>query len=173
MCLWTILAFEDESLTAQEKQLVMLRNLYIDEPANLQAAIEKANWFLNGGEDVGEEGGSNLRLYSFSKDANFIFAAFRQTHNIDLETAELHWWKFLAFFMDLGQDTTFCNLTSLRSRYYTGKCTKEEKESIRKMGSMFHIKESETLTPEDRERRKAFVEKHKAAKEKRDKARAK
>ena len=103
-----VIAFEDPELTGLEKQAVMLENLYPEQPTDPTAACEIAVRFLNGGSETGEgEEDEPLRLYSFSKDAGFIFSAFRQTHGIDLETAELHWWKFLALFMDLGAETTF------------------------------------------------------------------
>ena len=114
-CLRVILAFEDPELAPVEQQAILLANLYPKAPDNAVGAFEQALRFLNGGEEHTEDDGPALRLYSFRQDANYIFAAFRQTHGIDLESIEyLHWWKFLALFMDLGSDTTFCSLVSLR-----------------------------------------------------------
>ena len=143
----------------------MLSNLYYEIPENTLQATEKASWFLNGGS---KETSTNngLRLYSFQKDANFIFAAFRQTHGIDLQTTQLHWWEFLALFMDLGQDTTFCQLTALRKRVKSGKATKEEKQAAKSMGDMFVIEEFANFTEEE----KAIVD---TVKENYKKARAK
>jgi len=73
----------------------------------------------------------------------------------------------------LGQNTTFCNLVGLRSRYYTGKCTKEEKEAIRNMGDMFHVPQNENLTLDEREAARAFREDYEKAKQRRDEARSK
>ena len=44
-----MLAFEDNDLTPQEKQLVLLQNLYVDVPPNMAAATRAAVEFLNGG----------------------------------------------------------------------------------------------------------------------------
>lgn len=157
-CIRVILAFEDDELTGYEKQIIMLSTLYPEIPDNVSVAIEQALKFLNGGqlEDVQEE--SHLRLYSFQKDAGFIFAAFRQTHGIDLETAKLHWWKFLALFMDLGADTTFCNLVSLRKRLKTGKATKEERQAAREMGDLIEVPEPDTRTLEERQKEEEFMQ---------------
>lgn len=90
-CLRVIMAFEDVELTTQEKQVVLLENLYPSLPSNVPEAFRLGIKFLNNGEEVEEatsEINPALRLYSFSQDANFIFSAFRQTHGIDLETAE-------------------------------------------------------------------------------------
>lgn len=157
-CLRIILAFEDDELTSHEKQIILLSILYSKLPNDTQQALEKANWFLNGGT-VSEEESDSPRVYSFAKDANFIFAAFRQTHGIDLQATDLHWWKFLAFFMDLGQDTTFCQLISLRKRIKTGKATKEEKEAAREMGDMLNVPDVDRRTLEEKELEREFFRK--------------
>lgn len=154
-CLKTILAFEDNELTPQEKYIVLLNNLYPVQPVDTQYAVMEAVKFLNGGELRENESGP--RVYSFAKDAQFIYAAFRQTHGIDLNTANLHWWQFLALFMDLGQDTTFCQLVSLRKRIKTGKATKEEKQAAREMGDLFDVPEIDARTLDEKEREAEFL----------------
>jgi len=149
-CLKIILAFEDNSLTPQEKNIIMLSNLYQQQPQDIKQAIEQAQIFLNGGR-IAEEENQPYRLYSFEKDAPFIFAAFKQTHNIDLTKDDLHWWTFLALFMDLGQDTTFCQLVGLRKRIKTGKATKEEKDIAREMGDLFTLPDLDDRTLEEKE----------------------
>jgi len=143
-------------LTNAEKQMIMLANLYSVMPVDVEQAIEKASLFLNGGRANSEEDDDGLRLYSFEKDADLIFAAFRQTHGIDLQKEKMHWWQFLALFMDLGQDTTFCQLIGLRKRVKTGKASKEEKETAQQMGSMFEIEDLDTRTIEEREKEAEF-----------------
>lgn len=159
-CLRIIMAFEDEELTGYEKQLVMLQLLYKNIPENIQVATTQGVKFLDGGEVKVEEEGlePQPRLYSFSKDSGFIFSAFMQTHGIDLTSTEnLHWWKFLALFLDLGQDTTFCNLTSLRKKIKTGTATKEERQAARDMGEIFDIPEPDTRTLDEKMREEEFM----------------
>ena len=169
-CLRVMLAFEDAQLTPHEKQAILLQNIYSEIPGNIVGAIEAANLFLNGGE-VQENEHQGPRLYSFSKDANFIFAAFRQTHGIDLQREDLHWWEFLALFMDLGQDTTFCNLVAMRKRVKTGKATKEERQAALEMGDMFDIQEID-MELEEKELRQQFLINYEEAKRKRNEARS-
>lgn len=163
----TILAFEDDELSNGEKVEVMLRNTYADIPENLEQAVLKCQWFLNGGND--DEPARSKRLYSFGKDANMIFAAFRQTHGIDLQTEKMHWWKFLSLFMDLGKDTTFISLVSLRDRHNKGKTTKEEKMAIANMGDAFHVPDTSIRSLEEKEFEQDFIKRYKEAKAKRDK----
>lgn len=152
-----ILAFEDGALTDYERQVILLTNLYPDVPPNLSVALEKARLFLNGGDMLGADQSPSPRVYSFSRDANLIFAAFRQTHGIDLQQARLHWWEFLALFLDLGQDTTFCQLVGLRKRIKTGKATKEERAAAREMGALIDIPEIDTRTLEEKELAQMFL----------------
>lgn len=132
------LAFEDDDLAAREKIMILLANLYPETPDDIEGAIMQGLKFLNCGEEAKNETDAP-RLYSFTKDASLIFAAFHQTHGIDLETAEMHWWKFWALFMDLGADTAFCNLVSLRKRVNEGTATKEERRAVQKMGAAFDV----------------------------------
>ena len=164
-----MLAYEDPELTPREKQLVMLANLYPELPEDAGAAIEAGIRFLNGGEVGPDEDGP--RLCSFSKDANFIFSAFRQTHQIDLQAAELHWWEFLALFMDLGADTTFCSLVGLRKRVKSGKAGKHELEAARELGDIFAVPEIDNRTLEERRQEDELMKAVAEAKRRRAEAR--
>lgn len=158
-CLRTILAYEDPLITDNERRLVLLVNLYGNSiPDDLDKAVKAGLKFLDGGNEP-EEGDSIVgpRVYSFSKDSNFIYAAFKQTHNIDLNTASLHWWKFLALFMDLGPDTTFCNLIQLRRKLKTGKASKEERALARDMSDIIDLPEPDTRTAEERRKEDEFL----------------
>ncbi|MFZ2196158.1 MAG: Gp15 family bacteriophage protein, partial [Thermodesulfovibrionales bacterium] len=109
-CVRIMLAFEPESeLAAYEKRTILLLNLYRKVPPYSNLAVRKALWFLDGGDPLmSDESTPNdeLRLYSWKMDSSLLFAAFKQTHNIDLNSeTNLHWWKFLALFMDLGTET--------------------------------------------------------------------
>lgn len=161
-CLLIILAFEDNELTWLEKQAIMLENLYCDFPSEeyLEEAITKAVKFLDGGNSSSSENDEpSLRLYSFSKDANLVFAAFQQTHRINLQNIEyMHWWQFLALFMDLGSDSLFCNLIGLRSRVKKGKASKEEIAASEEMGDIFDIPEIDTRTLQEKEQEREFLE---------------
>lgn len=152
-----ILAIEDETLTGVEKQTVMLGSLYSGPVADALEACRVAVKFLNGGHDT-EEQDEAPRVFSWAKDQELIYAAFRQTHGIDLQTVQgLHWWAFMALFMDLGADTAFCQLVNLRKRVKTGKATKEERQAAREMGEMFEVPEPDMRTLEERLKEEEFL----------------
>jgi hypothetical protein len=167
-CLTIILAFEDPELTPQEKQGILLSMLFVDVPPIEQETFEQAMWFLDGGKRGAEPDANPMRLYSFAKDSNFIFAAFRQTHGIDLQKTNLHWWEFLALFMDTGQDTTFCQLTAMRKRLKTGKASKEEKEFANAHPEIVDVPEVDTRSLEEKEIAAEFMRKVEEARRKRN-----
>lgn len=148
-CIKIIEAFEDDELFDEEKYLILIKQLYIDEVENedLEEAIRKGIKFLDLGEE-NESGEENVkRLYSFSKDDNYIYTGIRQSHNIDLNSIEyLHWWNFVYLFLDIGQDCMFNQLVYYRKRKNEGKLTKDEKKiyiSMRKILDLDYEEDNE------------------------------
>ncbi len=131
-CLSAILAYEDPELVIHEKHGVMLQLLYKEIPDNQQEACRLGLKFLNCGEDAegSEFDGEGVgRLYSFEKDAKYIYSAIKQSHNVDLEEIDyLHWWKFTYMFLDLDKDCFFMQMIDLRRKRLEGKLTKEEEQ---------------------------------------------
>lgn len=159
-CLRIIMAFEDSELTQLEKSLVFYDNLFIDKPEDVKSALEYGVEFLNCGKDEDDPGGNvGFRVFSWAKDANLIYAAFQQTHGIDLTSVEfMHWWRFVALFMDMGSDTAFCNLVGLRQKVMTGKASKEERQAAREMGQMFVVDQIDDRSIEEIEAEREFME---------------
>lgn len=171
-CLRAILAFEDGELTATEKRLVLLAALYPSPPPDLAAAFDLGVQFLNGGEPAPDKE-PGPRLYSFAQDAGYIFAAFRQTHGIDLQQIDyMHWWAFLALFSDLGQDTAFCQLVALRKRVKTGRASKWERQMYQELGEAARLDEPDTRTADERARAGEFYKLVEEGKRKRAEASA-
>ena len=151
-----ILDMESSELTDEEKCILLLRRIYGDVILeDGETAIKLAVKFLDGGKEPPEEENpfaDNTRLYSFEKDSALIYAAFRQTHGIDLQKVDLHWWQFLALFQDLGADTAFCNMINLRRRVNSGEATKEERQYALKLGDAFEVIDPlDALTEADNE----------------------
>ena len=157
-CLRIILAFEDPELAVVEKQLVLLENLYNEEPDNLEQALVQGIKFLNGGDEMDEDEDAGPRIYSFEKDAKLILGAFQQTHQIDLNKSDLHWWKFIALFMDLGHNTAFASVVNLRSRIKTGKATREERILAEELHDLINLPALDQKTLEEMELRKVFYD---------------
>lgn len=143
--------FEDVELDGEERLYLMVKRLYKEAPLDIEEAIMQGIKFLNGGEEkLSTETESKPRVYSFTRDARLIYAAFSQTHGIDLQTAQMHWWKFMALFLDLGADTAFNSLVNLRKRHYEGKTSEEEEDALAEAGGAFdeEVEEME-MSPEE------------------------
>ena len=162
-CLKIILAFEDDELLDFEKAEIMLRNLYGENiPKNTDEAIRKAIYFLDCGEEDEEKkvGTSNsTRLYSFTKDAKYIYSAIKQTHGIDLESIEyLHWWKFVYLFLDLNPECFFCKIIDLRNKKKKGKLSKEERRLYIQLCDILELNDKPKFTEEEQKEIDEFME---------------
>lgn len=139
----TLMAFEDDELTQSEKCYILLNNIYkekVPKEDELEA-ISKGIKFLNLGEDSEDDKQNQKpRIYSFNKDATYIYSGINQTHKIDLEADEnLHFWKFMSLFMDMSPDCMFGELVYYRTRKQEGKLTKEEKQQYEKIKDLVEL----------------------------------
>ena len=149
-CLKIILAYEDEELTMSEKHMILLNLLYKKVPKNIENAILQGIKFLDCGEQLKRN--SSLKLYSFSKDAKYIYSAMSQVCHCDLEDISfLHWWKFCYYFLDISADSSFSNIIGLRQKKAKGKLSKEEKEIYLKSREIFDLDYSSEETEEESE----------------------
>lgn len=161
-CLNIILAFEDTELLDIDRIEIMLELLYGKDniPENLDKAIEKAILFLDCGEQGKEKNntGKANRLYSFSKDAKYIYSAIKQTHNIDLENIEyLHWWKFVYLFLDLNPECFFCKVLELRNKKNKNKLNQEERKLYLELYEILELDNSTIYTEEEQEEIDEFM----------------
>ena len=89
------------------------------------------------------------QIFSFEKDAQYIFTAFQSSFNIDLSRVEyLHWWAFRSLFSDLGE-SFFNTLIGLRTRRNKGKLTKEEKEFVSEHSELIELEERHSEAARD------------------------
>ena len=145
-CIKIIEAFEDDDLLLEEKYLILVKRLYIDpiEDDDLEEAIKKGIKFLDLGEESENSEENIKRIYSFSKDDNYIYTGIRQSHNLDLNSIKyLHWWNFVYLFLDIGQECMFNQLIYYRKRKNEGKLTKEEKKVYISMRKILDLDYSE------------------------------
>lgn len=149
VCLKILRAFEDKRLTDSEKLTVLVTLLYPEIPENTALAISQGLKFLNIGKEPAMERAKLPQIFSFEKDAQYIFTAFQSSFNIDLSQIEyLHWWAFRSLFSDLGE-SFFNTLIGLRTRRNKGKLTKEEKEFVREHSELIELEERNSKAAED------------------------
>lgn len=132
VCLQTVLALGDGTLTGEEKLDILLHNLFDQPPENPAEAARQGLAFLRCNKEA--EGAANQPpLCDFAQDDGYIYAAMLKK-GIDLDAVDtMHWWTFMAHFAELPE-STFKRLVYLRSRQAQGKLSKEEKEEIAQYG---------------------------------------
>lgn len=158
-----LIAFEDNELTNEEKMYIMLKKLYQKEilEDDIKEAIQKGIKFIDCGKDY-LPNKVNTRVYSFEKDANYIYTGINSTHHIDIdEKPKLHWWKFVNFFMDMSDKCMFSELVYYRTRKAEGKLTKEEKSQYMKIKNLVDLEE---VKIQSEARKQFFEEFHKTKK---------
>ena len=126
-----ILAFEDNELSYLEKNLLLVKLLYKEEPKNFAHAIEKGIQYLDcRTKNISNQSGNHEdRRYSFSYDEKFIFSAVDKVLNGKLSRGDdVHWWEFVMAFMELPEDSLMSKIIYYRTQFAKGKLTKEEKQ---------------------------------------------
>lgn len=143
------------SIPEGRKFIDMLSLYYPNIPKDVGKAVDQIKWFYRCG-DVLEEAPAKRRYqqrkskdpaYVFSQDAAYIYAAFREQYGIDLTQVEsLHWWKFMALFESLDEDTKMSRIMYYRQASTSG-MPKSRRSFINEMKKLYRIRDgSERMT---------------------------
>lgn len=137
----------NSDLGDNEKLCRLLQLYYPRIPANLHEAVERMLWFYRCGEEERKEEkkeryqrrSSKEPAYSFSQDSAYIYAAFKEQYGIDLTIVEsLHWWKFMALFESLGEDTKISRIMYYRKASTSG-MSKDRRAFINEMKKLYRL----------------------------------
>lgn len=139
---------QDENLSDEDKVVATLELYYTECPTNISEAMDKVLWFYRGGKDIlisnsNSKGKSIKNVYHFEYDDEYIYAAFLDQYNIDLQDIEyLHWWKFKAMFKALKEDNEIVKIMGYRSMDISKIKDKEQREHYKKLKKMYEIPKS-------------------------------
>ena len=134
------LMFNDE--LSPEEKFKKAKMLYFgdDLPSSEldEETTDKILWFYNCGKGEKKKAGTSQehikRVYDFEYDSKWIFAAFREQYQIQLDSdMEMHWWKFRALFDSLSENTEFVKIMGYRAVKITDKMTTAQKRFYQKM----------------------------------------
>lgn len=141
------LLMQDNEVEDKEKMLGALQLYYPVVPRNIKEAVEQILWFYRCGKDIVKSKGVGKGkkangIYSFEFDDDYIYAAFLDQYNIDLQDIEdLHWWKFRALFKSLKEDNEIVKIMGYRSMDLRKIKDKNEKEHYKKMQELYKLPE--------------------------------
>lgn len=167
------LLMQDEKISYEEKIEQAVRLYFTNTKGNLEKAfknLENATntiiWFYTcANEEIKEKIKKNKKkqeeikenqVYSYEFDAQYIYSAFLEQYNIDLQDITLHWWKFRALFKGLNENLRFSKIMSYRSIKLSEIKDKDEKNRIKKLKKIYALPDMRTEEEKQRDFGKAF-----------------
>ena len=141
---------QDRNYKENEKIALAMHLYYPIAPENIEGAVERLLWFYRCGKELDEEVAGNKDtekvedVYSFEHDDEYIYSAFLDQYNIDLQDDNLHWWKFRALFKGLKEDNLINKIMGYRATKITDDMTDKEKAYYRKMKEIYKIPDNRT-----------------------------
>ncbi|QHQ61392.1 hypothetical protein Ana3638_11920 [Anaerocolumna sedimenticola] len=137
-------AYNDPEMTDWDKTIVMLDCLYEDFDSftqdDIQEAIEKGVYFLDGGKDF-EEIKASRKVIDWEQDEQIIFPALNKVAGYEIRSKKyVHWWTVIGFFYEIGEGL-FSNVLTIRQKLYSGKkLEKYEQEFYRNNKQLIDLK---------------------------------
>jgi len=106
---------QDDTELEQIEKYELTAMCFFDTPYLTQKMVDFIGWYIRGGEDTQEDTSSSEIVFDWNIDSYLIFAAFQQVYNIDLTEYHMHWWKFLALYKGLPNDTRLADVIKTRA----------------------------------------------------------
>lgn len=143
----------DSKLSNQERGFFALGFFYPtfrEMPPNWhQEATQKLFWFLRAGEP--EEGKKNApKLMDWKQDFRFLVPPISKAIGRDIREPEpLHWWTFLAGYMEMGE-CTFSQIVSIRRKLARReKLSKTEQSWYRENKDIVKLRQTQKFTEKE------------------------
>lgn len=135
----------------QKAKIMQAINLFYPKPEqikDIKKAVEDIMWFYCCGKETKTSNGkeeSNKQIYSYEFDDEYIYSAFRDQYNINLQSIDyLHWWEFKAMFQSLKEDNLIVKIMGYRSVNLAAIKDKEEKKFYKKMKRLYALPDMRT-----------------------------
>lgn len=130
-------ALSDPDLSDDERATVVLNIFYPDidliPGGDLEEAIRRCLWFLNGGREETKVKGP--KLMDWEQDFDLYCPGVNHVLGEDIRKPDcnLHWWSFLSAYMEMDGEGTFGQVVSIRDKRARGKkLEKHEQEWLRR-----------------------------------------
>lgn len=126
-------------------------------PRYIEDAVHAMINFYECGDTKKAENDSheNTRIVDFENDMSYIYAAFLGQYALDLYAEnDLHWWKFMAMFKGLKQDTRIVEIMGYRSAKEESWMSKEMKREIRRLHRIWDL---DALTAEEQQQEEEIM----------------
>lgn len=140
----------DKTIGDYERALAIIYKLFgseaLGDKKNLNRLLELAKKYLSCGKELKDNG--KKPDMSFEQDMDFIETSFMSDFGIDLETTDMHWWKFMNHMNGLSNSElgNCCILNKIRNirNYDTSKIKDVKfKKEIEEQQKIFALKDDE------------------------------
>lgn len=155
-------AMNDPELDDKDKAVAVI-TIFFPKPervTNYEEALKAAFRFVDGGSE--RKGKASARLVDWEQDFERIIAPVNRVlgyearavpYDTDTNSGGLHWWTFLAAYMEIGGDCLFSQIVSIRDKIKRGKkLEKHEREWYRRNRELVDIQTHYTETEKELER---------------------
>lgn len=133
---------------AQKLRLALI--IWYGEPlpdAPIEEMVDRMLWFYRCGKDTDAAVTPDVtrRVFDYHYDFDLLYAAFKQTYDVDLfEEEYLHWWRFRAMFMALPKETQLMQVVGIRAMDISHDMPKETRRYYRRMKALYRLPDSAT-----------------------------
>ena len=130
----------DNSVVSCDDVFSLVFDGIIPTPKHYEEAVTQILWFYQCGKEYQLNGRKTYKeVFSYDYDDGYIVAAFQEQYGIDLNTADLHWWKFRAFMLSLSEDTEFVKIMGYRSVEISSKMSAAQRSFYQKMKKHYKL----------------------------------
>lgn len=161
------LLMQDNKVNEKNKIELALNLYYYDlsKIINIEQAINDIIWFYTcGKQEINVDKNkktktinNNKQIYSYEFDDDYIYSAFLEQYNIDLNDIHyLHWWKFKALMNSLNENTQFSKIMSYRAIDLSKIKDKEMKANYSKLKKQYALPDMRTKEQKEADFGKAF-----------------
>lgn len=103
----------DTEISDTERGYGVIGILYKQDPTNLKEALRMAIKYLKCGKDTPQE--DSQPDMNFEVDESYIKSSFMSDYHIDLDGAEMHWWKFCNLLQGLTDNCILNRIRDIRN----------------------------------------------------------
>ena len=111
-------------------------------PKRLDDAVSALFRFYSKGadEECGKIASKREKVFDFTEDSGYIYAAFFEQYGIDLTKSSMHWYRFLALLNGLSENTQLRKIIAWRSANLSEIRDDKKRDFYRKMKSIYQLK---------------------------------
>jgi hypothetical protein len=160
---------QDKNLKKEAKVIQAIRLFYPkpEQITDLEKAVENIIWFYTCGKSEFDKTPKDNKkvvkkqqedkIYDYDYDDGYIYSAFIQQYNIDLQKIDyLHWWEFKSMFNSLNKDTKIVEIMGYRAIDLGKIKDKEEKARYKKLKKIYKLPDMRTEAQKEADFGSAF-----------------